>query len=207
MSAFLGPIHHWLYNKVLWHEALLEDIYELMRKEGHDPDAMRHYAESTYGLPETSALENVIDTGNIHGWLQTKIHSLEYRMAYAITNGIKQKYITVEQLKELYRENGHKAKQRLGIKFAEPDQAFKAIYDYLLEGMPCDRVNQPVSSDSNGFVWVKRMCIHTDFWNAVGGDIDIYNALRLEWIEAFVDEEFIFEKLSDTEYRLMRRAA
>ena len=26
MSAFLGPIHHWLYNKVQWHEELLEDI-------------------------------------------------------------------------------------------------------------------------------------------------------------------------------------
>lgn len=207
MSAFLGPIHHWLYNKVLWHEALLEDIYEIIRSEGHDPDVIRHYTESLYGMPETNPLENIIDGSNIHGWLQTKIHSLEHRMAYAITKGIEKGYLNIEALKVLYRENGSKAKVTLGTTFETPDQAFKAIYDFMLEGMPCDRVNQPISNDEDGFVWQKRLCIHTDFWDAVEGDINIFNTLRLEWIDAFVSDVFNFEIMNDSQYKLSRRSA
>lgn len=207
MSAFLGPIHYWLYNKILWHEALLEDIYDLMAHEGHDPDVMKHYSESLYGIPEVGSLEAVIDGSNIHGWLQTKIHSLEYRMAYAITNALKLKYLSIDQLIELYRSNGDKARMRLDKTLKEPEQLFKVIYDYLLEGMPCDRINQPLSNDSDGFVWKKRMCIHTDFWRAVDGDINLYNSLRLEWIDAFVGNNFVFEKLSESEFKLMRRCA
>ncbi|MBE0450347.1 MAG: hypothetical protein IBX70_05815 [Clostridia bacterium] len=207
MSAFLGPIHHWLYNKVLWHEALLEDIYEIIRTEGHDPDVIRHYTESLYGMPETSPLETVIDGGNIHGWLQTKIHSLEHRMAYAITKGIEKGYLNIDALKALYRENGGKAKAALGTTFETPDQAFKAIYDFMLEGMPCDRVNQPISNDEDGFVWQKRLCIHTDFWEAVEGDINVFNTLRLEWIDAFVSDAFNFDIMSDSQYKLSRRSA
>lgn len=207
MSAFLGPIHHWLYRKVLWHEELLEAIYSEMQKNGHDPDALRHYAQTQYGIPETGALEDVIDTANIHGWLQDRIHSLEHRMAYAITTGLKQAYLSLEDLKTLYRENGRLAKNALSETLDQPDQVFKAIYDYLLEGMPCDRVNQPISSDENSFSWVKRLCIHTDFWNAVGGDIEIYNTLRLEWIDAFVEDAYRFESVDENTFVLSRRAA
>lgn len=38
MSAFLGPIHIWLYNKVLWHEAVGGDVdlYNMLRNQWLD---------------------------------------------------------------------------------------------------------------------------------------------------------------------------
>ena len=42
MSAFLGPIHYWLYNKIQWHEDLLEQIYDLMKEKGHDGALIKH---------------------------------------------------------------------------------------------------------------------------------------------------------------------
>ncbi|MCD4711927.1 MAG: hypothetical protein K8R73_01470, partial [Clostridiales bacterium] len=77
----------------------------------------------------------------------------------------------------------------------------------MLEGMPCDRVNQPISNDEDGFVWQKRLCIHTDFWEAVDGDINVFNTLRLEWIDAFVSDAFNFDIMSDSQYKLSRRSA
>ena len=34
MSAFLGPIHHWLYGKIQLQEALIRKIAERSGKEG-----------------------------------------------------------------------------------------------------------------------------------------------------------------------------
>ena len=47
MSRFLGPVHHWLYNKICLHEDLEKNI--------------------------VSGFNERYDTDNIHGWLQSKI--------------------------------------------------------------------------------------------------------------------------------------
>ena len=84
---------------------------------------------------------------------------------------------------------------------------FKAIYDYLLDGMPCDRVNQPIASEDDAMIWMKKMCIHTEFWTAVGGDIHIFNTLRESWLNGFVSTSYDLEIQDGTQYKLMRRAA
>lgn len=206
MSAFLGPIHYWLYNKVLWHEALLEDIYAEM-KNSDAVASLKNNLEARYGLPETSELSDVIDAGNIHGWLQEKIHSLEYRMAGAITEGLSKEWLSVEGLATLYRNNGEKAALSTSKPMTTPQELFGVIYDYLLEGMPCDRVNQPIESTETSLTWIKRTCLHTEFWEAVGGDIAIYNHLRAAWLEGFVDESFELQMQDASTYILTRRAA
>lgn len=204
MSAFLGPIHHWLYNKILWHEHLLEDIYKLMPDQA---TTLKMASESTYGAPECAALETVIDGGNIHGWLQSKIQSLEYRMAYAITKGLEAKTITFEQLSHLYHQDGEKAAKSYKGPLDTPQDVFKALFDFLLEGMPCDRVNQPMTQDETSLTWAKRLCIHTDFWQAVKGDIEIFDALRLAWYKGFVGATYSIEKCAENQFKVMRRTA
>src|SRR6056297_3002747 len=86
MSAFLGPIHHWLYNKVQWHENLLEDILKKGEEKDYNTKVLIEASSELYGSSERRPLTEVIDEGNIHGWLQERIESLEYRMAYVITN-------------------------------------------------------------------------------------------------------------------------
>ncbi|HAS73625.1 MAG TPA: hypothetical protein DCS67_05725 [Clostridiales bacterium UBA8960] len=207
MSAFLGPIHYWLYNKIQWHENLLDEIYGLMASNGEDVGLIKHYTEHQFGAPERSELSEVIDGSNIHGWLQTKIQSLEYRMAYVLTHIISKEAVSLESLKALYHENGKKAYERYQGSMKTPNEMFKAIYDYLLEGMPCDRVNHPISADEKGMVWVKKICIHTEYWNAVGGDIKNYDALRLEWLKGFVMGEFELVIEDGVQFILTRRAA
>ena len=41
MSLFLGKIHYWLFNKILWFENLEEKIIELAKNEGLDIENLR----------------------------------------------------------------------------------------------------------------------------------------------------------------------
>ncbi|WP_330566168.1 hypothetical protein [Romboutsia sp. Marseille-P6047] len=38
MSLYLGKIHYWLYNKILWFEGLEDEIINLAKEEGIDVD-------------------------------------------------------------------------------------------------------------------------------------------------------------------------
>jgi len=204
MSAFLGPIHHWLYNKVQWHEELLDEIVEKGSSKEEKTNIYVEASKELYGEPERRKLTEVIDEGNIHGWLQKRIESLEYRMAYIITNLLDNDILTIEELEEIYRENGSKAYKSLDKELESPEGMFKSIYDFLIDGMPCDRVNRPVEGDNNYFKWVKDQCLHTPYWEAVGGDIEIYNRLRRVWIDSFVPENFEFEGKQDGNHEIRR---
>ena len=76
MSLFLGKIHYWLFNKVLWFEGLEGEIIELAKNEGLNIYKLQDEINIKYGekLPDKK-LEDMIDTSNIHGWLQGKIHN------------------------------------------------------------------------------------------------------------------------------------
>lgn len=82
MSLFLGKIHYWLFNKILWFEELENEIINLAAVEGLDIENLTEQINLRYGEKLASKnLEEIIDTGNIHEWLQEKIHSSEGRMA------------------------------------------------------------------------------------------------------------------------------
>ena len=80
MSAFLGPIHHWLYHKVELQEELMADIQALATKEGWAIPAVEGLNPSGVLLP----LESSIDLTNIHGWLQGQITAEARRLHEAI---------------------------------------------------------------------------------------------------------------------------
>ena len=60
--------------------------------------------------------------------------------------------------------------------------------DYILDGMPCDRVNEVINSNSETVEWKRKVCVHKDIWKNEGISVDIFYNLRSEWINAFVVE-------------------
>ena len=82
MSLFLGKIHYWLFNKIIWFEGLEEELVKVAEKSGLDVKAIKKEINEKYGerLPN-KPLEEMIDTSNIHGWLQDKINAAEGRTA------------------------------------------------------------------------------------------------------------------------------
>nr|MBK5237123.1 hypothetical protein [Clostridium sp.] len=72
MSAFLAPIHTWLFNKIL----LAEDLEKNLKKIYIDKYGInaKDIAQKSLAFGEpidtTKNIEDIIDVSNIHGWLQ-----------------------------------------------------------------------------------------------------------------------------------------
>lgn len=67
MSLFLGKIHFWLFNKVLWFEGLEDEIIKLAQEEGLNVKKLSVEINNKYGQKtENKNLEEIIDTSNIH---------------------------------------------------------------------------------------------------------------------------------------------
>jgi len=203
MSLFLGKIHYLLFDKILWFGSLEDEIINLAKETGLNIDILSKNINEKYGakLPN-EPLENMIDTSNIHGWLQEKIHSAEGRMAAwttIILNKSKDAYI---QMEDIYIKQGIKAAKEVrekDLEYSTAPDIFNRINDYILDGMPCDRVNEIVSSDVNFHSWIRRLCVHEDIWNTEKGDVKYFYTLRGLWVKAFVETvnntfEYIEEK-------------
>ena len=192
MSAFLAPIHTWVFNKIL----LAEELESNLKKAYIDKygDNAKYVIEKliSYGSPidTTQNIEDIIDVSNIHGWLQDKISKVETRMAYIVTQMIRKNEKEAENIaRECFIEQGKsvgetsRAKEMPG----SPEEVFNALNNYLLEGMPCDRVTRPIKSEYDIFEWETISCIHKSYWETVEGDVNIFYNLRHEWIKAFVE--------------------
>jgi len=192
MSAYLGKIHYWLFSKIQWFEGLEQEIISLAKEEGLDIEVLSKEINEKYGqkLPKLP-LEDMIDTGNIHGWLQEKIHSSEGRMAAWTTGVLKNNEKASSKMENIYMLQGIKEAKEVKIKGVEITTAieiFNSINDYILDGMPCDRVNEVIISDENMVEWKRRICVHKDIWTAEGGDVNYFYDLRNLWIKSFVNE-------------------
>ncbi len=176
MSAFLGPIHYWLYNKIQFQENLTKAIL----KEGwFSQENLDKVCQSADLRP----LEEVIDQGNIHGWLQNKIGIVETRFAFLVTQVLKDEPSRLERLEEIAFEFGRENPIEKGT---DASLAFRAFEDRLLNGMPCDHVNMALETSKESVVWKQARCIHSQHWENVGGDVSLYYRLRKKIIEGMV---------------------
>lgn len=210
MSLFLGKIHYWLFKKITWFENLEEKIYEFASDKGFKTDEIKKEIYSKFGEPtEKKPLEEIIDSTNIHGWLQGRINSAEGRQAALITIILNENAEYKNDLIELFKKQGEGA----GSEYKNidvpnsPMEMFNALNEYILEGMPCDRVNEVTENNEDEIVWETTQCLHSVHYEAVSGDVKNFYDLREEWIKAFVNSlnsEFAFEKLTSNTQRIKR---
>ena len=191
MSLFLGKIHYWLFNKILWFENLEEKVIDLAKSEGLDIETLRKDIEDKYGakLPN-KPLEELIDTSNIHGWLQGQIHSAERRTAAWTKLLIEANKENYEKLEKVYKEQGIVAAKEVltqGKTLTTPNEIFNSMNDYILDGMPCDRVNEVILNGEDKITWQQRVDVHKDIWEEVGCDVNYFYSLRNSWISTFVN--------------------
>ena len=203
MSLFLGKIHYWLFNKVLWFEGLEGEIIKLAKDKGIDVEKLEAEINSKYGVKTPNKnLEDMIDTSNIHGWLQGKIHSAEGRMA-AWTKVIlenNQEYIL--DMRKVYENQGVNAanEAKESLENINAETIFNSMNDYILDGMPCDRVNEVIDSSEESIMWKRRVCVHKNIWENEGILVDVFYELREQWINAFVNtmnNDYEYVKLED----------
>lgn len=190
MSAFLGPIHFWLYNKIKLQESFIQSILDASAKNNWYQD-LENELEQKYGKTDDRPLEEIIDQGNIHGWLQGKIAIAEKKLAFAITSILNKNPNYITELKELAHNFGA---ANSVPESSNASDCYKFLNDSLIDGMPCDRVNEVIESGDEQVIWSQNICVHSDYWNEVEGNIDVYYILRHEIIKGMLsksDLEFI----------------
>lgn len=201
MSLYLGKIHYWLFNKILWFEGLEDEIVKVAKSEGLDIDKLSKEINLRFGekLPN-KPLEEIIDHGNIHGWLQGKIHSAEGRMATWTSEILKNDKNSLTEIEKVYIDQGVKAGKEAinkNIDLSDASKIYSKINDYILDGMPCDRVDEIIISTEERVEWKKRLCVHKDIWNNVGVDVSLFYELRSLWIKSFVNtvnNDFVYKE-------------
>lgn len=173
MSAFLGSVHHWLYKKIQIQESMTQAILSICTKQ--DRSSLEDMLFTQCGAIPTQPLEDVIDTRNIHGWLQAQIGIAEKRFATLVTTIQKNKQIPFKTLLQCMQQQGAKAPF---TNVVDAPSIYHALQDMLLDGMPCDQVNAIVQQDAHCIVWEQRIDVHAPFWEAVGGCCSDYDQLR-----------------------------
>ncbi|WP_160679634.1 hypothetical protein [Clostridium sp. C8-1-8] len=201
MSMFLGKIHYWLFNKIEWFEGLEESIVKSAENKGIDVSTLRDEIYSKYGAPtEDRPLEDMIDTNNIHGWLQGKISAAEARQAAWVTRLLEEDSMFINDMLEVFKEQGKIAAKEYKNEKGNPklpSEIYTAMNDYILEGMPCDRVNEITVNTEERIEWIATQCIHHEYWDRENGDVGLFYRLRDNWIK-----EFVSELNSSYEYRI-----
>lgn len=191
MSRFLAPIHTWLFNKIKLYEELEREVTKTLG-EAHRGELAAVVADAyeKYGAPlEEKPLEELIDRTNIHGWLQSRITAAETRQSHIITGMVNSFGEEVKDIvRTIYSEHGRKcggyAKDNYEVN--SPSELYDAMNDFILDGMPCDNVNNVVEHNEEHIIWRSTRCLHRPYWEAVGGDVEFLNSIRSLWVKNFV---------------------
>lgn len=202
MSAFLGPIHSWLFRKIKFQDSLTNMLIELSRAKGWNTD-LENIVTKLYGNLEDGALEEIVDPGNIHGWLQERVSLVENRLAYVVTSLAKEDQERLPLMEAQMEEYGKHNQFPAGI---SPGEAFQELDNLFLNGMPCDRVNEIVKESDNEVVWKQMNEIHEGYWSTIGGDVNNFYTLRSSLINGILSQTGLsFEEPESFTYRIQRR--
>lgn len=202
MSAFLGPIHYWLFSKVQHQEEFTTDLLKAVLPNSEQPELQSAMA-STCGKVETRPLDDCIDAGNIHGWLLEQVSIAESRFAFLVTKLLQSGRSDLEQLEQAAFLAGTKH----AIIAEDAQTVYQELNDILLDGMPCDQVNEVVSQTPEQVVWRQTQCLHRGYWESMGSDVSVYNILRGKWISGMLKSSNLDYHFADGLYFIQRKAA
>lgn len=174
MSKFLGPIHYIMFNKIKFQEEITENILNIKQDYNINDEV------NSIGTLEVGELEDLIDTDNIHGWLQERVELVEKRFALAISLLLKEKEITKEDIVNRIYELGKNENLIL-----ELDEAFDMMNSKFLDGMPCDRAIALLERSYNSIKFIINEDFHLKYWINSGYD-NLYWELRNEYIKGFL---------------------
>ncbi|KIR02591.1 hypothetical protein P261_01406 [Lachnospiraceae bacterium TWA4] len=182
MSAFLGPIHTWLYSKILFQNELVEKIISFANENNWMNDSIRL---NRYGNLEEGALEDIVDPNNIHGWLQERVSLVENKLAYIVTALLEDHPKRLDELKTLSYNLG--ASHGM-TEFSNAEDAYEYIDSLLLNGMPCDRVNRVIDITNDSLKWEQTQDIHGKYWEMVHGDVKNFYEIRKSIISGILSK-------------------
>jgi hypothetical protein len=202
MSAFLGPIHIWLFEKIKFQENLNKHLIEMAAVKGYNKEKLAE-VDSVCGVLEEGELADLIDGMNIHGWLQERISIVERRLAYITKSIIEEDQTHFADILKVAKAIGEEKKPK-GLITAK--EGYTLLEDLLVSGMPCDRVNMVVADDGDSLTWEQTIDIHKQYWDQFDIDVKYYYEIRNAIIEGIFDgSDLSYEKEPANQFTLRKR--
>ncbi len=196
MSATLGPIHEWMYNKVIIQENIINSIIVAAKYNNWETEIKGQSLQSL-SKDSFSPIEEVIDINNIHSSLSALIDDVETRYAIIVSSIISNDSARLPILEQTIYDFG-KSMQKDELK--TPNDAYNAIESMLLDGMPCDNCMQIVVNDDSKIQIKRTMDTHSKYWSSTHSSGEIYYDLRKNLINGFLYNTHF--SLKEIEYNL-----
>lgn len=201
MSAFLGQIHYWLFDKI----KLIIEREELILQEGEAKlgdlaTEMHDVALDMYGkpIPKDRNLRMIIDHDNIHGWLQNQIEVASVREASFIKDlldvGGEE---AIDAVLEAFIKQGVMCGKLAKDKLVEQTAPaiYKIMQDFYVNGMPCDAPDTVVEDSEDVFAWQGDHHNQISAWQKAGVNPVFMAAAYQAWFSSFVNTvapDFVF---------------
>jgi hypothetical protein len=203
MSAFLAPIHNWLYNKIKFQDELVKYITEFVERKGYEAELLSQM-DQRYGVLESGELADIIDENDIHGWLQERITVVENRLAFLITIVTEKHPDRIMDIDDAVYEFGKRHAVENG---ASVKETYGYLDNLLLNGMPCDRVNNIINEDEDSIIWNQTIDIHAPYWQMIHGNVDFYYAIRESLIVGMLEDSGIsYQQTGEHAFELRKEA-
>lgn len=199
MSRFLGPVHHWMYDKIRMAEDINKRI--LLAFDNNYKDEV----DAEYPINISDNLEDVIDLSNIHGWLSKEIATVESRLAFIVINLLYEDENNMKKIEEIFFKYAASLKN---LNKSSPENIYSSLTRVLLDGMPCDQCQRVVAS-SDSLVKVEIIeNMHEKYYEESFYGVALYNDLRKAFIKGFLEDTdyvlsdfekdyFIIKKIDD----------
>lgn len=165
MSAFLGPIHTVMYNRIITLQKVINAVGELARREG--------WSESVgnYVITDFLPIEDVIDLDNIHASLFELVDGAEKRFAGIISKLIEDDTNRITLIEKEIEVMGREMHVPAGL---SAEEACYRLQDILLDGMPCERSSEVIVIAGNKSRLVRNIDLHSDYFAERGLEGELY---------------------------------
>ena len=201
MSAFLGPIHHVMYKKILLQDRMSEALLSLAAQQGWAEDLRAQVDAAAPAAPDRP-LEEIINESNIHGWLASAVSGCESRLAQVASAILQNHPERLASLCDTLREVG--TQQPLQVEGDAP-AAFGALTALLLDGMPCDRPLVMADSEPDCVTWTVGTCPHAPYWQSPDVGADTYYILRAAFVDGMLAQNgFAYARAADGTFTLRK---
>ncbi|MBI5815556.1 MAG: hypothetical protein HZB29_08080 [Nitrospinae bacterium] len=186
MSAFLGPIHYWMFNKITIIESRAMAIAAALEKNGVDAGEVQK-AVADYGQKLAGQdLDELVGFNPIHQFLTGLIAKVQVFEARLVELAGGKFDIVLQAAEEHARAEALNAVKAKGIKPDSLEAVYQYVSDYQLEGMPCDPGAQVALNGRSKLDYTHSACNHIQNWEYTSVDIGHMCKLTNAWLKAFI---------------------
>jgi len=186
MSLFLGPIHQWMFNKILILESRAFSIATALESAGVERDAVNK-AVADYGEKLAGRdLADMLGDNSIHQFLYGLIAKVQIFEASLVDLAKNSFDIVLKAVEAHGRETADNAVKAVGVKTASLEDIYRLIHDNQLEGMPCDPGAETAPLNPGKLGYFHSTCNHIQNWEYTSVDIKRMCALTNAWIKGFI---------------------